>query len=74
MTLVMSACGQSEPQGRRVFFIQPADGATVKSPVRLEFGAADFYGWSEDKARQYGVPERTDFGAFIREKRKALGA
>jgi len=43
MTLAMSACGgQSEPQGRRVFFIQPADGATVKSPVRLEFGAADF--------------------------------
>ena len=25
-----------------------------------------FYGWSEDKARQYSVPERTDFGAFIR--------
>src|SRR6187549_248572 len=43
MTLAMSACGgQPEPQGRRVFFIQPADGATVKSPVRLEFGAADF--------------------------------
>ena len=42
MTLAMSACGQSEPQGPRVFFIQPADGATVKSPVRLEFGAADF--------------------------------
>jgi nitroreductase/FMN reductase [NAD(P)H] len=32
------------------------------------FGEADFYGWSEDKARQYGVPERTDFGAFIRGK------
>jgi nitroreductase/FMN reductase [NAD(P)H] len=32
------------------------------------FGEADFYGWSEDKARQYGVPERTDFGAFIRSK------
>ena len=29
---------------------------------------ADFYGWSEDKARQYSVPERADFGAFIREK------
>lgn len=25
-----------------------------------------FYGWSEDKARQYSVPERADFGAFIR--------
>ena len=27
---------------------------------------ASFYGWSEDKARQYSVPERADFGAFIR--------
>ena len=26
------------------------------------------YGWSEDKARQYAVPERPDFGAFIRAK------
>jgi nitroreductase/FMN reductase [NAD(P)H] len=25
-----------------------------------------FYGWSEDKARQYSMPERADFGAFIR--------
>jgi nitroreductase/FMN reductase [NAD(P)H] len=32
------------------------------------FGVTDFYGWSEDKARQYGVPERADFGAFIRAK------
>ncbi|MEK6592859.1 MAG: nitroreductase family protein [Pseudomonadota bacterium] len=30
---------------------------------------AAFYGWSEDKARQYSVPERADFGAFIRAKR-----
>ena len=37
-----------------------------------KFGAADFYGWSEDKARQYGVPERTDFGAFIRAKKFKL--
>ena len=29
---------------------------------------APFYGWSEDKARQYSVPEREDFGAFIRNK------
>ena len=27
-----------------------------------------FYGWSEDKARQYGVPQRADFGAFVRKK------
>ena len=31
-----------------------------------QFGEAPFYGWSEDKARQYAVPERADFGAFIR--------
>jgi nitroreductase len=30
------------------------------------FGAAEFYGWSEDKARQYAVPQRADFGAFVR--------
>jgi FMN reductase [NAD(P)H] len=29
---------------------------------------AAFYGWSEDKARQYSVPERADFGAYVREK------
>ena len=29
---------------------------------------AAFYGWSEDKARQYSVPEREDFGAFIRSR------
>jgi hypothetical protein len=32
-------------------------------------GQAEFYGWSEDKARQYSVPERADFGSFIRAKR-----
>jgi nitroreductase/FMN reductase [NAD(P)H] len=32
-------------------------------------GTAEFYGWSEDKARQYSVSERADFGAFIRSKR-----
>jgi nitroreductase len=32
------------------------------------FGKADFYGWSEDKARQYAGPERADFGAFVLKK------
>lgn len=32
------------------------------------FGEAAFYGWSEDKARQYAEPLRTDFGAFVRAK------
>jgi len=30
------------------------------------FGEAARYGWSEDKARQYAVPERADFGAYVR--------
>ena len=37
-----------------------------RAPER--FGQAEFYGWSEDKARQYGVPQRPDFGAFVRKK------
>jgi nitroreductase/FMN reductase [NAD(P)H] len=32
------------------------------------FGESAEYGWSEDKARQYALPERADFGAFIRRK------
>ena len=32
------------------------------------WGDVPFYGWSEDKARQYGVPQRADFGAFVRSK------
>lgn len=40
-------------------------------PIRRQrhakrYADADFYGWSEDKARHYSVPEREDFGAFIR--------
>ena len=31
-----------------------------------EFGRAESYGWSEDKARQYARPERADFGAYVR--------
>jgi nitroreductase/FMN reductase [NAD(P)H] len=34
-----------------------------------QYGESASYGWSEDKARQYSVPERVDFGAFIRAKR-----
>ena len=33
-----------------------------------KFGEDPAYGWSEDKARQYSVPERADFGAFVRSK------
>lgn len=30
------------------------------------YGTAEFYGWSQDKARQYSHPERADFGRYIR--------
>jgi nitroreductase len=40
-----------------------------KSQRRVDrFGESPDYGWSEDKARQYSVPERADFGAFVRKK------
>jgi len=32
------------------------------------FGSRDPYTWSEDKARQYAEPQRTDFGAYVRRK------
>jgi nitroreductase/FMN reductase [NAD(P)H] len=32
------------------------------------WGEVPFYGWSEDKARQYAEPTRTDFGSFVRRK------
>lgn len=31
-----------------------------------EFGRAEPYGWSEDKARQYARPERADFGSYVK--------
>lgn len=34
-----------------------------------KFGTTEPYTWSEDKARQYAVPERADFGQFVRGKR-----
>ena len=33
-----------------------------------DFGSVEYYGWSEDKARQYARPERQDFGSFVRKK------
>jgi nitroreductase len=40
--------------------------ARQRAPER--WGEAPFYGWSEDKARQYAVPQRADFGAYVRNK------
>lgn len=37
-----AATAAAPPSGPRVFFVEPQDGATVKSPVRLVFGAEDF--------------------------------
>ena len=42
-----------------------------RAPER--WGTAEFYGWSEDKARQYAEPLRADFGAFVRAKGFRLG-
>ena len=46
IALAAAACSQpaaeQEPEGPRAFFIQPADGATVTSPVQLKFGTEDF--------------------------------
>lgn len=33
-----------------------------------EFGQSEEYGWSLDKVRQYSLPERADFGTYIRGK------
>ena len=42
LPLMLASCGRSQPTGPRVFFVQPQDGATVKSPVRLEFGVENY--------------------------------
>lgn len=56
--------GQIEAYDRRRAASRPY--RNHRDPAR--FGTASFYGWSEDKARQYAVPQRTDFGAFVRGK------
>ena len=55
---------QIESYDRRRAALRPF--RTQREPER--FGQADFYGWSEDKARQYASPLRADFGAFVRDK------
>jgi nitroreductase len=37
------------------------------------FGTTENYGWSEDKARQYAVPEREDFSEYIKSRGFKLG-
>jgi nitroreductase/FMN reductase [NAD(P)H] len=49
--------------------------ATPRESQRFadRFGYTEPYGWSEDKARQYSVPERHNFGPFVRGHGFALG-
>jgi len=54
--------GQIDDYDRRRHLLHPY----AKQRHAARFGHADFYGWSEDKARQYAVPERADFGNYIR--------
>ena len=48
--------------------------ATTRDKQRYTglWGYTEPYGWSEDKARQYSVPERHNFGPFIRRHGFAL--
>jgi nitroreductase/FMN reductase [NAD(P)H] len=56
--------GEIEAYDRRRAALRPY--RRQRKPER--WGEAPFYGWSEDKARQYADPTRTDFGAFVREQ------
>lgn len=49
---------------RRRAEVQPF--ARQRDPGR--WGDKAGYGWSDDKARQYAVPQRADWGAFVRAK------
>lgn len=45
----------------------------AKQRAKDRFGVAEFYGWSEDKARQVAKPERTQLAAYLRRKGFDLG-
>ena len=69
-TVVQNAYGQRDVAGeietydRRRAALRP-----YRRQRNVErWGTAQLYGWSEDKARQYAEPTRTDFGRFIRGK------
>jgi len=46
--------------------------APGKQRMTEQHGTLPVYGWSEDKARQYSVPERHDFGDYVRAQGFAL--
>ena len=39
-----------------------------KQRMTKEYGTAEFYGWSEDKARQYATPQRKQLAGFLASK------
>ena len=45
-------------------------GPTPPHAQRLvdRYGVSDSYGWSENRTRQYSVPARADFGAYVRKQ------
>lgn len=47
--------------------------APEKQKYRERWGTAAVYPWSEDKARQYSVPERHSFGPWVRAQGFGLG-
>jgi nitroreductase len=56
--------GEIEAYDRRRAALRP-----YRRQRRIErWGEASFYGWSQDKARQYAEPTRADFGAFVQEQ------
>ncbi len=55
---------QVEAYDQRRASLQPP----MKQRNTARFGEAAFYGWSEDKFRQYAEPERADFGAYVRRR------
>lgn len=52
----------------KAFDVRRAATHPLKAREPDKWGAVEDYGRSEDKARQFGVPQCADFGAFIREK------
>ena len=53
---------QLEEYDRRRAAVEPG----LRQRDAERWGEVPFYGWSEDKTRQYAEPQRTDFGAFVR--------
>jgi nitroreductase/FMN reductase [NAD(P)H] len=56
--------GQIDAYDRRRAKLRPY--RRQRNPDR--WGEESFYGWSQDKARQYAEPTRTDFGRFVKAK------